>query len=224
MIPLRDDRPTRRFPVVTLALVILNVAVFVHELMLADQRALEAFFSAFAVVPARLTQEPSPAAWATVFSAMFLHAGWLHLIGNMLYLWIFGNNVEAAVGRLRFLLFYLVCGVAAALTHVALAPESRTPMVGASGAVSGVLGAYLLLLPRARVLVLLPIWIFWKVIEAPAVVLLLVWFAFQLFSGLAALNQPPGGGGIAWWAHIGGFVAGMALIPLFKKRRVRLFQ
>jgi membrane associated rhomboid family serine protease len=152
---------------------------------------------------------------------MFLHGGWLHLIGNMLFLWIFGNNIEDAVGHLRFIIFYLLCGGMAALAQIAVQPDSVVPMIGASGAVSGVLGAYLLLYPRAKVLVLVPIWIFLKFVEVPAVLMLVVWFSLQLLSGLFS---PPGEAGIAFWAHIGGFVAGLVLIPLFKKRSVRLFQ
>ena len=154
---------------------------------------------------------------------MFLHGHWPHLLGNMLYLWIFGNNIEDAVGHFGFIVFYLLCGVGAAAAQVVVAPDSTVPMIGASGAVSGVLGAYLLLFPRARVLVLFPIWIFWRVFYVPAIVVLALWFVLQLLSGLAVLGVNITGG-IAFWAHIGGFVSGLVLILLFKKRGVRLFQ
>ena len=158
---------------------------------------------------------------ATVVTSMFLHGGWMHLIGNMLYLWIFGNNVEDAMGHKRFVVFYLVCGIAAAMAQALPNPSSTIPMVGASGAISGVLGAYLLLHPRARVLVVIPLFfILWST-RLRAMYVLAFWFAVQIISSvLAAATQ---GGGVAWGAHIGGFVAGVALIPLFKYRKVRLF-
>jgi membrane associated rhomboid family serine protease len=223
MIPLRDDRPTRTFPFVTVALILLSTIVFVHELSLHNPDRAEAFFATFSLTPAHITQSPSPDSYLTVFSSMFLHGGWMHIIGNMLYLWIFGRNVEDSVGHFKFIIFYLLCGVAAAAAQVAIAPESTVPMIGASGAISGVLGAYLLLFPRARVLVLFPIWIFWRVFYVPALLLLVVWFGMQLLSGLAVLSMDVNGG-VAFWAHVGGFVAGMLLIPIFKRRGVRLFQ
>lgn len=151
----------------------------------------------------------------TLFSSMFLHGGWMHLIGNMLYLWIFGNNVEDSMGHLRFVLFYLLCGIAAGLAQAIPNPESMVPMVGASGAISGVLGAYLLLYPHARVLVLLPLGIFSRVFHLPAVWVLGFWFVYQILSSALSSAQ---GGGVAWGAHIGGFIAGMLLIPLFKSK------
>ena len=182
-----------------------------------------AFFASFSLTPAHLTHAPSPDAYLTIFTSMFMHGGWLHIIGNMLFLWIFGNNIEDSVGHFRFIFFYLLCGIAAAAAQVAIAPDSTVPMIGASGAVSGVLGAYLLLFPRARILVLLPIWIFWRVFEVPAVLMLIFWFGIQLLSGLAVRGANVSGG-VAFWAHVGGFVAGVVLILFFKKRRVRLFQ
>ncbi|HUJ10951.1 MAG TPA: rhomboid family intramembrane serine protease [Verrucomicrobiae bacterium] len=223
MIPLRDDNPTRTFAFVTVAIIALNVIVFWHELTLPTASQAEAFFANFSLTPAHLTQTPSPDAYLTVFTSMFLHGGWLHIIGNMLFLWIFGNNIEDSVGHLRFVVFYLLCGIAAAAAQVATAPDSTVPMIGASGAISGVLGAYLLLFPRARVLVLLPIWIFWRVFYVPAVLMLVFWFGLQLLSGLA-IRGANVSGGVAFWAHVGGFVAGMVLIVPFKKRGVRLFQ
>jgi membrane associated rhomboid family serine protease len=223
MIPLRDDRPTRTFAFVTVAIITLNALVFWHELSLDNSSRVESFFATFALTPAYLTHAPSPDSYRTIFTSMFLHGGWMHIIGNMLFLWIFGNNVEDSVGHFKFIVFYLLCGVAAAAAQVAISPDSTVPMIGASGAISGVLGAYLLLLPRARVLVLFPIWIFWRVFYVPAVLFLIFWFGMQLLSGLAVLSFNVNGG-VAFWAHVGGFVAGMLLIPFFKKRGVRLFQ
>lgn len=223
MIPLRDDRPTRTFAVVTVALILLNTVVFLHELSLRTPARVEAFFANFSLTPAYLIQVHSPHSYLTILTSMFLHGGWMHIIGNMLYLWIFGRNVEDSVGHFKFVIFYLLCGVAAAAAQVAIAPDSNVPMIGASGAISGVLGAYLLLFPRARVLVLFPIWIFWRVFYVPAFLLLILWFGMQLLSGLAVLSMDVSGG-VAFWAHVGGFVAGLLLIPIFKRRGVRLFQ
>jgi membrane associated rhomboid family serine protease len=223
MIPLRDENPTRSVAVVTIVLIALNAAAFLYELSLPTQRSLNAFFADFALIPAAITQTPGVEAYRSVLTSMFLHGGWLHLIFNMLFLWIFGNNIEDSVGHFKFVIFYLLCGIAAAAAQVATQPDSLVPMIGASGAVSGVLGAYLLLFPRARVLTLIPIWIFIRLVYLPAWLLLIVWFALQLLSGAATVGRQTGGG-VAFWAHIGGFVAGMILIPVFKKRRVRLFQ
>lgn len=222
MIPIRDDNPTRTVAFVTIALIAANALAFVHELRL-PATLTEDFIRQFGLIPAVLTHGRQLADYLTVFTSMFLHGGWMHLIGNMLYLWIFGNNIEDAVGHFRFILFYLLCGAGAAATQVFISPDSTVPMIGASGAVSGVLGAYLLLYPRARVTVLIPIWIFIRFIEVPAVLMLVFWFGLQLLSGMLTRHMDVTGG-VAFWAHIGGFVAGMVLIPLFKKRRVRLFQ
>jgi len=178
----------------------------------------------FALVPARLLPGALPASGtvpvgATVITSMFLHGGFLHVIGNMLYLWIFGNNVEDAMGRLRFALFYLLCGTTAALGHAFLNLRSTVPMIGASGAVSGVLGAYVLLYPRARVLTLFTLGFFVRLIEVPALVVLGFWFILQFLNVLIASGSGAGGG-VAWHAHIGGFVAGMLLVGLFKRRGV----
>ncbi|MGD0061198.1 MAG: rhomboid family intramembrane serine protease [Verrucomicrobiia bacterium] len=224
MIPLRDDRQPRTFAFTTLALIALNAVVFWHELSLGSQSLQDAFFASFALTPADLTHTPSPDTVRTVFTSMFLHGGWAHIIGNMLFLGIFGRNVEDSVGHFKFIVFYLLCGIAAAGAQVVLSPNSTVPMIGASGAISGVLGAYLLLFPRARVLVLFPIWIFWRVFYVPAFLFLVLWFGVQLLSGMAVLNSMDVNGGVAFWAHVGGFIAGMFLIPVFKKRSVRLFQ
>ena len=221
MIPLRDINPTARFAIVTLLLIIANAAVFLYELTLGRIGG-ALFVSSYSLIPARLF---SPAVLndgtlpvaATVLTSMFLHGGIPHIAGNMLYLWIFGNNVEDDTGRLRFILFYLLCGTAAAMTHALFNRSSIIPMIGASGAVSGVLGAYLLLYPRARVVTLVFFGFFIRTIEVPALIVLGSWFAVQFLSALYASSS---GGGIAWYAHVGGFVAGMILIGLFKRSDV----
>lgn len=223
MIPLHDDNPTRTPAAITILLIVVNVAAFLYELSLPSRWCLEAFFADFALIPAAVTHATAPVAYRTVFTSMFLHGGWLHLIGNMWFLWLFGNNIEDSVGHLKFIVFYTFCGIAAAAAQIATAPDSVVPMIGASGAVSGVLGAYLILFPRARVLVLLPIWVFLRFVYVPAWLMLIFWFGLQLLSGAATFNRMPVGG-VAFWAHVGGFAAGMILIPLFKKRGVRLFR
>lgn len=220
MIPIKDINPTRRFPAVTIALIVLNSAVFLYQLTLGPL-TYEAFLRSFALVPARLFSG-GPAdgllpAGATLMTSLFLHGGFLHVAGNMLYLWIFGNNIEDAMGHARFVLFYALCGALAAVSHAFTDPSSTIPMIGASGAVSGVLGAYLLLFPRARVLTVVPIGFLIRTFEIPAMFVLGFWFIFQF---LNALVTPGQGGGIAWYAHLGGFVAGIMLIGIFKRRDV----
>ena len=226
MIPLHDDNPTSTFPIITIGLIATCVAVFLWQFTLGERAGQMALF-AFGVTPATLLGGAAlpPEVYRvppsiTVFTSMFLHGGWMHLIGNMLYLWIFGNNVEDAMGHLRFIAFYLLCGVAAVAAQALPSPHSAIPMIGASGAISGVLGAYLLLFPRARVLVLIPLGLFTRTMRLPAILVLGLWFGLQLLSNALA---PSDGGGVAWGAHIGGFVAGMVLIPFFKRRGVRLF-
>ncbi len=224
LIPLRDDNPTRSTPVVSYGIIGACVLVYLWQASLGPSAGQAAVY-ALGLVPAVLLQGASlppeiallPPV-ATVFTSMFLHGGWLHLIGNMLYLWIFGDNIEDSMGHGRFIVFYLLCGIAAALAQALPAPGSEIPMVGASGAISGVLGAYLILHPRAHVLVLVPLGVFSQVTRLPAVLVLGLWFLLQLISEIGA----PEGAGVAFRAHIGGFMAGMALIPFFKHRRVRL--
>lgn len=210
MIPLRDVIPSRTKPFVTVALLALNVLVYVRMMGL-DEREFEAMIRAWGLVPAVFS-------WGRVFSSMFTHGGLLHLAGNMLYLWIFGDNVEDRMGHGRFLVFYLVCGVAAALAQTMVSPDSLVPMVGASGAVAGVMGAYFVLYPKSRVLTLFPFPL--TLIEIPAVYLLGLWFVMQFVNGLGALVPPAEGqlaGGVAFWAHIAGFGAGAVLIFLFRR-------
>lgn len=228
MIPLHDDNPTEIAPIVTIALIVLCSLVFLYEVSLPDQAG-EAFVFQYGAIPASIFGHeaalPENAVAVpftlTLLTSMFLHGGWMHLIGNMLYLWIFGNNVEDAMGHVKFVIFYVVCGILAAVSHAVTDPASGIPMVGASGAISGVLGAYLLLYPRAQVLVLIPLGIFMRTMYVPAGFVLGFWFVLQLFSGGMSLGQ--GGGGVAWFAHVGGFVAGMALIGFFKHPNVRFF-
>jgi membrane associated rhomboid family serine protease len=220
MIPIRDALPSRRFPIVTVGLIAINVAVYVYQTLLGTDGA-ASFIARFALVPADLLHGVSSSAalpaWAPLLTSLFLHGGILHLLGNMLYLWIFGDNVEDAMGPLRFLLFYLVCGAVASLTHVALAPGSTIPLIGASGAIAGVLGAYIMLFPYARVLTIIPIFFFIRLITVPAVVLLGFWFILQVLSGAGAYS---GQSDVAWFAHIGGFVSGLLLVFVFRRRGV----
>ncbi|MEQ9519922.1 MAG: rhomboid family intramembrane serine protease [Parvibaculum sp.] len=227
MIPLSDENPVGRVPFVTWGLIATCVTVFLWQISLSD-KAVTGLFLAYGVVPAQLfdqsVQRTSfvPPEW-TLVSSQFLHGGFGHLAGNMLFLYIFGDNIEAAMGRLKFLVFYLLSGIAAAVGHGMMAPLSTVPMIGASGAISGVLGAYLLLYPHARVRVLflpLPIPIF-RVVLIPAVMVLGIWFLIQFVS--AAVSSPEGGG-VAFGAHVAGFVAGMALLPFFKARGVAYWQ
>ncbi len=220
MIPLRDTIPSRTAPVVTVALIAVNVIVFLHEAALGPY--LERFVFAYGLVPRRLVFWPGapldPARFLPLVTSMFWHGGWLHLLGNMLYLWIFGDNVEDKLGHLRYLIFYLAAGVAAALTQVALDPTSVLPTVGASGAIAGVLGAYLISYPRARVLTLVPIFIFPWFVEIPAFAYLIFWFLLQLLQGVGQLGMPQTGG-VAVWAHVGGFIAGVVLVKLMEPSR-----
>jgi len=226
MIPLHDDNPTTIQPLVTIAFIVLCSLVFLWQISLGGQ-GFEAAVLSLGVIPATLLGDKTlPPELAlvpptlTIFTSMFLHGSWMHLIGNMLYLWIFGNNVEDAMGHVRFVLFYLLCGIAAVLAQALPNTESTIPMIGASGAISGVLGAYLLLYPHARVLVLIPIGFYSRLVHLPAMAVLGFWFVLQLINSAFA---DPRGGGVAFGAHIGGFIAGMALLPIFKHRHVRLF-
>ena len=225
MFPLKDDNPSRATPVFTIALIIANVLVFIYQVSLEvggveGARAAESFIREFGLVPCRLTGSchsspdlPSPV--LTIFTSMFMHGGWFHVGGNMLYLGIFGNNVEDTLGHVRYLLFYLASGVAAALAQVAVSPTSDVPMVGASGAVSGVLGAYLLLFPHARVTTLIILGFFFRVVKVPAVIVLGFWIVLQVLNGLGSFGAR---GGVAFFAHIGGFLAGIALLFVLRPR------
>lgn len=223
MVPLRDNIPTRIVPVVTYVLIALNIAAFVYELSLGPN--LEAFFRVWAIVPRDLTAyfagEPTGLpfpAWITLFSSQFLHGGFLHVAGNMLFLWIFGNNVEDKLGHVRFIIFYLACGVLAGLSQWFFSAYSVVPSLGASGAIAGVMGAYILRFPNAEVLTLVPLGFFMWTFRVPAFFFLGFWFVQQAFYGVAGLNVPTNvgmqNGGVAYWAHAGGFVFGAILGPL----------
>ncbi len=226
MIPLGDRNPTRRTPIVTRALILACFAVFAGELWIGAQggdAALEAFFREWGAVPSRVTDAIDAGAWtsqaiAGLVTSVFLHGGWLHLLGNMLYLWIFGNNVEDRLGRLPFLLFYLAGGVVAALAQVAIAPGSDVPLVGASGAIAAALGAYLVLYPGARVVSIVFLGFFYQLAEVPALIVLGFWFVLQLVSGVASLDARTAQGDVAFFAHIGGFAMGLAVGLLLRLR------
>lgn len=235
MFPLKDDIPTRTTPLVTAGLIALNVLVFLYQISLQGEgsadglRASRDFILEFGLVPCRLTGACAPGSGllppaVTVLTSMFLHGGLLHVGGNMLYLWIFGNNVEDTLGHGRFVVFYLTSGTVAAAAQTTLSAASSVPMIGASGAVSGVLGAYLLLFPRANVLTLIVFGFFVRLVRIPAVLVLGLWFLVQFLSGLATWGSVPSrgesaGGETAWFAHLGGFLAGMLLLFVLRRRR-----
>ncbi|MDI6693255.1 MAG: rhomboid family intramembrane serine protease [Anaerosomatales bacterium] len=211
MIPIRDENPTRSFPIATVLIIAANLAVFLYEYSL-DPVSLQGFMSRYALWPDRLLAAPLGAAAFSVLTSMFLHAGWLHVLGNMLYLWIFGNNVEDRLGTARFVLFYLASGIVAAVAQVLAAGPASIPVVGASGAIAGVLGAYLVLFPGASVVTLIPIFFFIEVARLPAFMVIGFWFLLQLGNGVASLGAATAAaGGVAWFAHIGGFVAGVLI-------------
>jgi len=212
MIPLRDVIPSRTTPYITVTIIVLNAAVWCYELAL-PRHVLPGFLQVYGVVPADFEA-------STLLTSMFLHGSWLHVIGNMWYLWIFGDNVEDRVGHGGFIVFYLLCGFVAALGQTAMDPDSTLPMVGASGAIAGVMGAYFVLYPRSRVLTLIPLVIYWDIVEVPAAMLLGFWFLMQMFSaGAIAVTAGAGGGGVAFMAHLAGFFAGMGAIFVFRRRQ-----
>jgi membrane associated rhomboid family serine protease len=221
MLPLRDDVPSRTFPFVTVGLIAANLVVFIGDL--ARSGGLQQAAYDYGFIPGYLTAfasgegVPVGQAFLPLFSSMFLHGGWLHLIGNMWYLWIFGDNVEDRLGHVSFLLFYVLCGLIGNLAHYVFNTGSALPAIGASGAVSGVLGAYLISYPRARVLVVLPLFVFWQLIRLPALVVLGFWLVLQFLNGAVSLAHGMDGG-VAWWAHVGGFAGGMLVFLIFRPR------
>ena len=240
IIPLKDSLRSRVFPFVNVTILVINIVVFLYELQLGGNTIqvgrttmseLDRWTFEWGTVACRVTDScplafdralgDAPSPWLTLFTAMFIHAGWLHLIGNMLFLWIFGDNVEDAMGHLGYLLFYLLAGLLAGLAQIASSPSSTVPGVGASGAIAGVMAAYLILYPGSSVRVLIPIIIIPWFTNLPAFVLMLFWFATQILSGVASLGARAtgGAGGVAWFAHIGGFIAGLVLVLFFKTRR-----
>jgi len=223
MIPLKDTIRASSFPVVNICLIAINSFMFLVEIWMGPE--LQHFIQTFGVVPARyfsLTQtDPGNFVlrFLPILVSMFLHGGWVHIIGNMWFLWIFGDNVEDRMGHLRYLIFYLLSGIGAALLHIYLNPTSTVPTIGASGAISGVMGAYFLLFPHARIITLIPIFFFIDIIELPAILFIGYWIALQFFGGAIALSAAHQAGGVAWWAHVGGFFTGMVLLPFFKQRK-----
>ncbi|MCG2711285.1 MAG: rhomboid family intramembrane serine protease [Candidatus Omnitrophica bacterium] len=224
MIPLRDKARARRLPLVTGLLIIANIYIFLKEIFLGSE--LKGIIYKYAVVPVAYLH---PGTWTasqfisngiSLVSALFLHGGWLHLLGNMWYLWIFGDNVEDKLGHFKFLLFYILCGLIGNLAHIVTNINSNAPALGASGCIAGVLGAYFLLFPGAKIVTLLPLFIFWTVVEVPAFFFLGIWFLIQFLNGFFTLpGSKESAGGVAWWAHIGGFAGGLLFAFLFRLRK-----
>jgi membrane associated rhomboid family serine protease len=225
MIPISDANPTRRFPIINLSLIVLNVIVFLFELTL-PTRALDRLIATWGVTPSNIylalahPLAAPPSIWLTLITAQFLHGGWAHIIGNMLFLWVFGDNIEDVLGHVSYLIFYLLAGIAAAFVQIFVMGPSRIPTIGASGAIAGVLGAYLILYPTARIGILVPIFFFLTTIELPALLVIGWWFIQQFFYGLGSLTLATSSG-VAFWAHIGGFIAGLVMILPFIGRARR---
>ena len=211
MIPLRDTEPSFTFPFATVLIIALNVAAFLYEFSL-DRYELNWFIAHYGVIPTRFQ-------WADVMTSIFLHGGWMHLIGNMWFLWIYGDNVEDILGHFNYVAFYLLCGIAATMVHIVFNSDSRVPTIGASGAIAGVMGAYMVKFPRSRILTLVFVVVFVTTMEIPAFLILIYWFVIQFFSGIGSVGHSHlSQGGVAWFAHIGGFLAGIALVLLMTKR------
>jgi len=210
VLPLRDIIPSRTTPWITLMLIVVNAAVFLRMIVLGDG-AREQFVLSYGFIPASFS-------WGSAVTSMFLHAGWIHVAGNLWALWLFGDNVEDRMGPIRFVGFYLLCGIAAGVVHIITNPQSTVPALGASGAISGVMAAYVVLYPRARILAVFPIIIYPLFFQVPAVLYIGIWFLMQFFSGTAAIFSGQQAGGIAWWAHIGGFIAGLLTVWIFIQR------
>lgn len=218
MIPLRDENPTRTFPFITIAIILLNILVFIYELVQGE--GLQDKIMQFAVIPYNLAHLAGPRVLLTLITSLFFHAGFAHLFGNMLYFWVFGNNIEDRLGHIRFIFFYIICGVIATFGHVITAWDSQLPVIGASGAVSAVLGAYLILYPRAKVLVLIPLFFIWRIARVQAMWFLVFWIVLQFLYGTATSALAGSGrGGVAWFAHIAGFFSGILFLRLLLKRR-----
>src|SRR5580698_2221550 len=224
MIPLKNLSPRLTFPAMTLLLIIANVLVFIYQVSLSD-RAAEAFVNLYGMVPARVSlafagqhHVSFEQALVPLFTSMFLHGGWLHILGNMWFLWIFGGQVEDRLGHFTYLVFYLICGLGSGLAQLAFSWGSKIPAIGASGAIAGVLGAYIVFFPSSRILTLVPLFIIWFTWQIPAMVFIGLWFLVQFISGIGSLNDPRAAalGGVAWWAHVGGFLTGMLLARIIR--------
>lgn len=225
MIPLRDTTKSTSFPFVNLTLITINILIFLYEISLGQN--FNIFIYEYGLIPAKVFSSSNTGLYDVslpFISSMFIHGGWLHIVGNMLFLYIFGDNVEARMGHYRYLIFYIVCGLAAAVFQIATNVSSEIPMVGASGAISGVLGAYITFYPKSKILTLVPIFFFIRLIHIPAAIFIFVWFIIQFVSGIGSLEMPGDTGGVAFWAHIGGFVAGLILARHFQKRRIRVVE
>ena len=229
MIPIRDRNPSGTFPYVTIGIIVINVLIFLYELSLGS--GLGEFIMRFGVVPLKVSyySQASDLTFINTFfpfiSSIFLHGGFVHLIGNMWFLWIFGDNIEDKLGHFKFIAFYFLCGIIASSVHVFFNSQSNVPCIGASGAIAGVLGAYMVTFPRARVVTIVPIFVFIQIMELPAIVVLGFWFVIQFFNGAASITASTSGAGVAWWAHIGGFAAGVIILYIirifFTKKPVR---
>jgi len=226
LFPIYDENPAKTVPWITLSLILTNVFVFVYELSLESAGKLQQLLQTTTLIPYEITHGvklvphiPSIGILA-IFTSMFMHGGWLHIIGNMWYLWIFGNNIEESLGHFKYLFFYLLCGVGGAIGHILSQPNSQVPTLGASGAIAGVLAAYLILFPNARIVTIVPIFFFIQVIRLPAILLIGLWFFIQLASGVGSLSTQTSGG-VAWFAHIGGFITGILLVLILPKKKAR---
>ena len=225
MFPLKDTIPSRTFPIITLSIIVINSIIFIYELYLGSD--VDHLVSSLGVTPVLYTQAWQENPWQLIsgivplLSSLFLHGGWLHVISNMWYLWIFGDNVEDRTGHFRFLLFYLFCGILATFSHIILNPISDIPTIGASGAIAGVMGAYFILYPQSRIVTLFFLFIFVQIVEIPALYFLGFWIILQVISGTLSTGLTAASGGVAWWAHIGGFLAGLIFIFSFRKTRKR---
>ena len=219
MFPLKDDNPTQTKPIVTITLIITCIFIFLYQFSLTNSENIF-IINNYGMKPKELFLDKGIFSYFNAFSSMFLHGGFMHLIGNMLFLWIYGNNIEDAMGHIKFLLFYIICGISAAILQALVTPNSDIPMIGASGAVSGILSAYFLLYPKARVSTLIFVFFFITVIRIPAGILILIWFTTQLINAYLTDPNIPG---VAWFAHIGGFFMGVLLVPFFKKKNIKFF-
>ncbi len=229
LFPLYDENPTKSIPWVTMLLIIANVVVFMYELSLQSSGQLQQFLQTAALIPYEITHLSKVAPGVAnigvlaFFTSMFMHGGWLHIIGNMWYLWIFGNNLEEALGATRYIFFYLVCGLGGGIGHILAQPNSQVPTLGASGAIAGVLAGYLVLFPTARIVSVIPIFVFLQIVRVPAVLLIGFWFLIQVLSGVGSLTSQASAG-TAWFAHVGGFIAGILLVLILARRERRNMQ
>ncbi len=225
MIPVKDRNPSNTFPYVTIGIIVINISIFLHELSLGSD--LGVFIKQYGIVPANVTHyfQTSDLTFSSTFlpfiSSTFLHGGFIHLIGNMWFLWIFGDNIEDKLGHFRFFGFYILCGIIASSVHVFFNRMSEIPCIGASGAIAAVLGAYMVTFPRARVITVIPIFFFLQIIELPAIIVLGFWFFIQFFNGAISITASTSDNGVAWWAHIGGFISGIILFYIIRILFVR---